>query len=185
MIKITAIFLPCLLVSGCAGKGLVAEDESAKETAFILPTPADYEVAEAAEYNVDITLRHDLIDNKLMKSESLPSVTFTVWGFDELVADVSASEILKSEFALRPQSVPYPLRFSATDFQSIELQSGQPDAIKYYVTFGVDVDGDDVVCNGDFRQDYSLSRPERFPVTLSNVSQNIEIVEVQGEICSE
>jgi len=77
------------------------------------------------------------------------------------------------------------LRFNASEFQSIEFQSGQPDAIKYYVTFGVDVDGDGSICNGDFRQDYNLSRPERFPVSLSKVSQSIEIIEVNGEICAQ
>jgi len=180
-----AVALSCLLVFSCIGKGGFVENEVTEGTAFILPTSADYEVPEVADYNIDITLRDDLIDNKLIMLESLPKVVFTVWGFDELVADVSASEILKSEFPLRPQSVPYPLRFDASELQSIEFQSGQPDAIKYYVTFGVDVDGDGSICNGDFRQDYNLSRPERFPVSLSKVSQSIEIIEVNGEICAQ
>ena len=183
--KSLAVVLSVLLVSACAGKGWLADDETVAQEAFILPTSADYEAPEDADYNVDISLRSDLIDNKLIMLESLPSVVFTVWGFDELVADVSASEISSSEFPLRPQSVPYPLRFSASDFEAIEFQTGRPEAMKYYITFGIDVDGDGSVCNGDFRQDYSVSRPERFPVTLSSVSQDIEIIEVSGEICAQ
>jgi len=183
--KNIVVVLPFLVISACAGKGQLADDEAVAEEPFVLPTAADYEAPEGADYNVDIALRSDLIDNQLMKLESLPNVVFTVWGFDELVADVSASEIFSSEFPLRPQSVPYPLRFSASDFESIEFQSGQPEAVKYYITFGIDVDGDGNVCNGDFRQNYNVSRPERFPVTLANISQDIEIIEVSGEICSQ
>ena len=183
--KSITVVLSVLLISACAGKGQLADDETVAQEAFKLPTSADYEVPEDADYNIDITLRSDLIDNKLIMLDSLPSVVFTVWGFDELVADVSASEISSSEFPLRPQSVPYPLRFSASDFEAIEFQTGQSEAMKFYVTFGIDVDGDGSVCNGDFRQDYNVSRPERFPVTLSNVSQAIEIIEVSGEICAQ
>ncbi len=183
LIKIAVLFSTCLLVSACAGKGPVVEDESAAALA-VLPTSADYEVPEVADYNFDITLRNNAIDDKLMLRETLPNVMFTVWGFDELAADVSATEIFTSEFPLRPQSVFYPLRFNASDFQLIEFQSGRPEALKYYVTFGIDVDEDRKVCNGDFRQDYSVSRPERFPATNSNVSRSYEVIEVIGEICA-
>ena len=182
--KTTAVLL-CLLVTACGGKSQVAGGESIVEEAFVLPTSADYEVPPVADYNIDIMLRNDAIDRQLIKQESLPAVTFTVWGFDDLAADVAATEIHKSEFPLRPQSVPYPLRFDESVFQSIEFQSGRPEAVKYYITFGVDVDGDGGVCNGDFRQDYSLSAPERFPLAVANVSQSIEIIEVSGEICTQ
>jgi len=60
-----AVALSCLLVFSCIGKGGFVENE-VTEAAFILPTSADYEVPEVADYNIDITLRDDLIDNKLI-----------------------------------------------------------------------------------------------------------------------
>jgi len=68
--KRIAVALSCLLVFSCIGKGGFVENEVTEGTAFILPTSADYEVPEVADYNIDITLRDDLIDNKLIMLES-------------------------------------------------------------------------------------------------------------------
>lgn len=166
------------MLAGCA---TVESDVSAAP----LPGIEDFPPPAAADYNVNLKLGNELIDNRLMSLESPPKVTFTVWGFDELAADVSATELKVSEFELRPQSVPYFLRFGEADLQLIEFRSGDADSLKYYITMGVDVDGDGRICNGDFRQDYSLSQPERFSVNETEVDREIRISEINGEICSE
>ena len=52
--KSIAVVLSVLLISACAGKGQLADDETVAQEAFILPTSADYEAPEDADYNVDI-----------------------------------------------------------------------------------------------------------------------------------
>jgi len=64
--KNIAVVLPFLVISACAGKGQLADDEAVAEEPFVLPTAADYETPEGADYNVDIALRSDLIDNQFL-----------------------------------------------------------------------------------------------------------------------
>lgn len=170
-------------VTACATGSKSAVDNSAGTP--VLPSTQDYPVPDAADFNVDLTLVNVAIDSQLLAMQDSPQVTFTVWGYDELAADTSASSLLVSSYDLRPQSVPYYLRFSESDLQSIEYQSGSANSLRFYITMNVDVDGDGQICNGDFRQDYSISPPERFPVTEKVVIREVPIAEVAGEICSE
>jgi len=188
LLKTFAGLLGLILITGCpAGSELIQNDDTEDRVSgtFVLPTALDYEVPEASDYNVDFTLNNDVIDTRLMMLESLPQVVFKVWSFDEMVADVAATNIAVSEFPLRPQSVAYTLRFSASDLQAVEFSSGATEAMRYYVTFGVDVDRDGKICNGDYRQDYNVTRPERFPLSVSSVTRDIKITAVSGEICDE
>lgn len=169
-------------VTGCVS-GNKTEAE-AKPVAAVLPGVDNYPVPSDADFKVDLTLTNDAINTQLMAMQDLPKVTFTIWGYDELAADVSATSIKVASFDLRPQSVPYYLRFSDSDIQSIEYQSGSTDSLRYYITMGIDVDGDGQICNGDLRQNYAVSQPERFPVTQTKVVREIQVSEVSGEICS-
>ena len=178
------VFLVCMLLFGCVSTSKTAMPDPTGVSG-VLAGVGEYSVPEAADYNVDLTLRNDVIDNQLMTAPELPKVIFTVWGFDELAADVSATELKVSEFELRPQSVPYYLRFNASKLQLIEFQSGSNENLKYYVTLGVDMDGDGKFCNGDYRQDYSLARPERFKITQTDIAREIPVSEISGEICPE
>lgn len=169
--------------TGCSGPSAQVDDD-VLEQAFLLPAADSYPLPPADDYNVDLTLRNESIDQPLMTQRALPQVIFTVWGYDELVADVSATQVKVDEFPLRPESIPYYIRFSNTDLQSVEFRSGQENFMKYYITVAVDVDGDGKICNGDFRQDYTQSRPERYPLSQNEISGEIAISEVSGEICS-
>ncbi len=171
-------------VTGCVSGN--KSDAEVKPVAAVLPLPGvdDYPVPSDADFKVDLTLTNNTINTQLMTLQDLPQVTFTIWGYDGLAADVSATRIKVASFDLRPQSVPYYLRFSDSDLQSIEYQSGSTDSLRYYITMGVDVDGDGQICNGDLRQNYALSQPERFPVTQTEVVREIQVSEVSGEICS-
>ena len=67
------------------------------------------------------------------------NVNFTVWGFDNFVADVAATAILTTTVPVKPISETYELRFSSEDLDTIEYQSGGEDSLGYYLTFYVDV----------------------------------------------
>jgi len=138
-----------------------------------------------ADYNVDLKLSNESIDTALMLLNERPRVVFTVWGYDELAADVSATEIKVIDYEIRPQSVPYYVRFAESELRQIEYQSGSTDSLRYYITMAVDVDSDGQICNGDFRQDYTLSRPERFTVEQAALVREISLSEISGEICAE
>ena len=55
---------------------------------------------------------------------------------------------------------------------------------RYYISLDIDVDGDGETCNGDFRQNLEVARPEFFPLTRTDVEQVIEIAEISGEVCN-
>jgi len=146
-------------------------------------TDIEYPVPETADYNLELQLKSELIDVLMQSANGVAKVQFTVWAYDELAADVSATQIAVDEFTLRPQSVSYPLRFNKEAFEMIEFRSGNEDALKYYVTLNVDTNGDGAVCDGDLRQDFSNVRPEFFSVNDTEINRAIEIHEVTGEAC--
>ena len=177
---------------GMSGVFMVGCGSSDKTSAFVqtaaaksLPTIEDYRVPQQADYNVDLKLSNESIDTALMLLNERPRVVFTVWGYDELAADVSATEIKVIDYEIRPQSVPYYVRFAESELRQIEYQSGSTDSLRYYITMAVDVDSDGQICNGDFRQDYTLSRPERFTVEQAALVREISLSEISGEICAE
>jgi len=141
------------------------------------PTPPS-----VSDYNLEFRLVSDQLDD-LLVVEPRPTVSYTLWAYDQLVADVSATEIKVVEFELRPQAAPYLLQFNKEDLEAIELKSDVQDAVRYYVTMNVDVDGDGVSCNGDFRQNLDVARPEFFPLSRTVVDQVIEVAEISGEVC--
>ena len=185
----SALVVICVGISGVFMIGCASGDKApvlvktAAEKS--LPTIEDYPVPQQADYNVDLMLSNESIDTQLMLLDERPRVVFTVWGYDELAADVSASEIKVIGYELRPQSVPYYVRFAESELRQIEYQSGSTDSLRYYITMGVDVDSDGQICNGDFRQDYTLLRPERFTVAQAALAREIPLSEVSGEICDE
>jgi len=141
------------------------------------PTPPS-----VSDYNLEFRLVSDQLDD-LLVVEPRPTVSYTLWAYDQLVADVSATEIKVVEFELRPQAASYLLQFNKEDLEAIELKSDVQDAVRYYVTMNVDVDGDGVSCNGDFRQNLDVARPEFFPLSRTVVDQVIEVAEISGEVC--
>lgn len=172
-----------VLLSGCSGaKSGLIEGDALTEPAGPLQV-VEYPVPELADYNLDIRLLNDQIDTVLMRTDPLPSVGFTIWAYDEMAADASATKITVEEFALRPQSVAYPLRFNRDDLQAIELLSDNDEAVRYYMTLVVDVNRDGVVCNGDFRQDFSNSGPEFYSLDQTAIDRQIEIAVVEQEDC--
>ena len=107
----SALVVICVGISGVFMIGCASGDKApvlvktAAEKS--LPTIEDYPVPQQADYNVDLMLSNESIDTQLMLLDERPRVVFTVWGYDELAADVSASEIKVIGYELRPQSVPY------------------------------------------------------------------------------
>lgn len=172
-----------LLLNGCsAGKnGLIQED--AKSEAPVLPKVEDYPVPELGDYNLDIRLANEQIDSALMLMEPLPLVRFTIWAYDEMAADAAATKIKLEEFALRPQAVAYPLRFNHDDLQAIELLSNNDEAVRYYMSLEVDIDRDGIACNGDLRQDFSVSGPEFYSLSQATVDREITIAAIEKEDC--
>ena len=183
--KVASMLVACVALSACVstsstgGSAIVEVSASPAE----LLTAEDFPEPDTADFNAALTLVSDDINNRLIGQQTPANVIFTVWGFDELAADASATKLKESAFDVRPQSVPYFLRFDKSDIDSIEFQSGQPDSIKYYITVGVDVDADGIICNGDYRQDYAVTPPERFAVTQTDVQREASISEISGEIC--
>ena len=181
--KINARLLLCIVsvtVTACASGSKepvpVPEPAAPKVVEYSVPPPADY--------NLEFGLSSDQIDTVLSRANPLPMVRFTIWAYDQIAADVSATKIKVEEFPLRPQSVSYPLRFNREDLQAIEIQSDRQDEVRYYISLDVDVDGDGETCNGDFRQNLEVARPEFFPLTRTDVEQVIEIAEISGEVCN-
>ena len=184
-----ALAVICVGMSGVFMVGCGSSDKTSAlvqtAAAKSLPTIEDYRVPQQADYNVDLKLSNESIDTALMLLNERPRVVFTVWGYDELAADVSATEIKVIDYEIRPQSVPYYVRFAESELRQIEYQSGSTDSLRYYITMVVDVDSDGQICNGDFRQDYTLSRPERFTVEQAALVREISLSEISGEICAE
>ncbi len=184
-----ALAVICVGMSGVFMVGCGSSDKTSAlvqtAAAKSLPTIEDYRVPQQADYNVDLKLSNESIDTALMLLNERPRVVFTVWGYDELAADVSATEIKVIDYEIRPQSVPYYVRFAESELRQIEYQSGSTDSLRYYITMAVDVDSDGQICNGDFRQDYTLSRPERFTVEQAALVREISLSEISGEICAE
>ena len=184
-----ALAVICVGMSGVFMVGCGSNDKTSAlvqtAAAKSLPTIEDYRVPQQADYNVDLKLSNESIDTVLMLLNERPRVVFTVWGYDELAADVSATEIKVIDYEIRPQSVPYYVRFAESELRQIEYQSGSTDSLRYYITMAVDVDSDGQICNGDFRQDYTLSRPERFTVEQAALVREISLSEISGEICAE
>ena len=184
-----ALAVICVGMSGVFMVGCGSSDKTSAlvqtAAAKSLPTIEDYRVPQQADYNVDLKLSNESIDTVLMLLNERPRVVFTVWGYDELAADVSATEIKVIDYEIRPQSVPYYVRFAESELRQIEYQSGSTDSLRYYITMAVDVDSDGQICNGDFRQDYTLSRPERFTVEQAALVREISLSEISGEICAE
>jgi len=184
-----ALAVICVGMSGVFMVGCGSSDKTSAlvqtAAAKSLPTIEDYRVPQQADYNVDLKLSNESIDTALMLLNERPRVVFTVWGYDELEADVSATEIKVIDYEIRPQSVPYYVRFAESELRQIEYQSGSTDSLRYYITMAVDVDSDGQICNGDFRQDYTLSRPERFTVEQAALVREISLSEISGEICAE
>jgi len=167
--------------SGCSSDVIYDEVPSNMVATQAAPT---YAIPERNDYNLDIRLTHPDIDRLRAQAGAVPQVRFTVWAYDELVADVSATSIVTENFNLRPASFEYPLRFASTALDAIEIKSGDPESIRYYVTLFVDVDGDGVSCNGDLRPDRAISRPQFY--TLQNTDSTLELTlkAVQGEVCN-
>lgn len=191
--KVVSQLLFVTALVGCSsGKGALenaavalSENSDAESATVSQRAEVEYPLPPPADYHVDLSLVSDQIDSRLWVNESLPLVRFTVWGFDELAADVSATKIAGAEYDLRPELNAYPLRFDAMDFKAIEFQSGSPEALKYYITLEVDVDRDGKACNGDYRQNFNVTRQVFFSTDRTMVERSIEIAEIQGEECPE
>jgi len=171
----------CVSITACASG---AKDSSPDPEPVSEPEVIEYTVPPPADFNLELSLSSDQIDSELAETDPLPMVRFTIWAYDQIVADVAATKIKVEEFPLRPQAVSYPLRFNREDLQAIEIQSDTQDQVRYYISLDIDVDGDGESCNGDYRQDLSVARPEFFPLSRTEVEQVIEIAEISGEVCN-
>ena len=171
----------CISITACTSG---TKDNSPEPEPVPTPEIVEYSVPPPADYNLELGLSSDQIDSVLTKTDPLPIVRFTIWAYDQIVADVAATKIKVEEFPLRPQAISYPLRFNREDLQAIEIQSDTQDEVRYYISLDIDVDGDGESCNGDFRQDLSVARPEFFPLTRTDIEQVIEIAEISGEVCN-
>ena len=148
----------------------------------LLPSVDTYPVVPRADFNLEVRLSGDGLDEVLFSSPDARAL-FTVWAYDELVADGSATEILTSEYLLRPQDVDYSVRFNREDLARIEYQSGVEEAIRYYLTAEVDVDANGEICDGDMRQDLGFSRPAFYPTSTTDAEIEVSLAEVFGEPC--
>jgi len=167
--------------SGCSSDVIYDEVPSNMVATQAAPT---YAIPERSDYNLDIRLAHPDINRLRARAGETPQVRFTVWAYDELVADVSATSIVTEEFKLRPAAFGYPLRFASTALDAIEIKSGDPESIRYYITLFVDVDGDGVSCNGDLRPDRAISRPQFYTLEDTDNALELTLKAVQGEVCN-
>lgn len=167
--------------SGCSSDVIYDEVPSNMVSTRVAPA---YVTPARNDFNLDIRLTYPDLDSLRVQSGSTAQVRFTVWAYDALVADVSATPIVTEDFKLRPSSFAYPLRFSSTALDKIEIQSGDPESIRYYVTLFVDVDGDGVSCNGDLRPDRTISRPQFYTLNDTDNAVELALKAVQGEVCN-
>jgi len=131
------------------------------------------------DYQLDVILTGDLLDGVVGDG----NVYFTIWGYDNFVADVAATAILKTTVPVKPISETYELRFSSEDLDTVEYQSGGEDSLGYYVTFYVDVDNDGRRCNGDYRQDFDLLEPQFFSASDTRTTIEIPVTLVSNDAC--
>ena len=180
-----SLFILCL--TACSGSSAVQPDvqsnnqlvnasgtDGTESIVVVSQTSSDEQ-----DYRLDVTLTGDLLDGVVGDG----NVYFTVWGYDNLVADVAATAILTTSVAVKPISQTYELRFSSEDLDTVEYQSGVEDSLGYYLTFYVDVDNDGQRCNGDYRQDYDLLDMQFFSASNRQTTVEIPVTLVSNDVC--
>jgi hypothetical protein len=171
--KLTGISLILMCLSACSGSSAVQDSDgstSTDGTVVVSQTSTDDQ-----DYQLDVTLTGDLLDGLVGDG----NVHFTVWGYDSLVADVAATAILTTSVPVKPVLETYELRFSSEDLDSVEYQSGGEDSLGYYLTFYVDINSDDQLCNGDLRQNFELLDMQFF-----SASERIATIEIPTTLVS-
>jgi len=184
-LTMSSLFFLCLIA--CSGDSAVQPSDQSNNQS-IGATPSDgtdsavvvsQTSTDDQDYQLDVTLTGDLLDGVVSDG----NVNFTVWGFDNFVADVAATAILTTTVPVKPISETYELRFSSEDLDTIEYQSGGEDSLGYYLTFYVDVDNDGQRCNGDYRQDYELLEPQFFSASDMRTTMEVPVTLVSDEAC--
>jgi len=183
-LKLTMASLFLLCLSGCSGSNSVepadptnnqtVDSDGTDNTTVVSQTSTDDQ-----DYLLDVTLTGDLLDGVVGDG----NVHFTVWGYDNFVADVAATAILTTTVPVKPISETYELRFSSEDLDTVEYQSGGEDSLGYYLTFYVDVDTDGQRCNGDYRQDFDLLEPQFFSASDMRTTIEIPVTLVSNDAC--
>ncbi len=169
-----------LLLTGCDSSSSGIEDVSVmvqgNQCSFLLASVDE----PVADYHIDLVLAFE-------RSGCLPreaTIRAIVFGFDNLIADASATALIDVELAARAPGEIYSLRFAADAFDRIEFQSGATDALGFYVNLTVDINGDGIICNGDFRQDFDRSRLQFFDLSNQRINHELYITVIDNLPCS-
>ena len=123
-----------------------------------------------ATYEMNLQFKSDT--NVALDKHS--KVRVKVWGYDELVADAASTNLIDQTFDLPNLAVRPVVSFAEEDLLSVNPSSGTGEALRYFVTFAIDVNGDGRVCIGDYRQDYD--KTDLMAFTREDVgSQNLNV----------
>lgn len=141
---------------------LMLQDSEGRTVLEFLEADANYEVTLQFKSGAEVDLNER------------SRVRIRVWGYDELIADAAATNLVDRTFDLPELGVKPVVAFAEEDLLAVTPSSGAEGSFGYYVTFAIDADGDGRVCTGDYRQNYDRTETTFFSREDAE-AQNLDI----------
>lgn len=110
-------------------------------------------------------------------------IFLNLYGINTNIADVSATKIDSQTFYIEKTPFQYKITFPENAHTLIKNPVVKTaDEAKYYYTFYIDINGDDKICKGDYRQDYDNSSIDFFE-TKPPKEITFNIFEIEDDRC--
>ncbi|MEN8128045.1 MAG: hypothetical protein ABFR90_09615 [Planctomycetota bacterium] len=114
-------------------------------------TPPNSDTAKPSESSADYLLSITFLSDTPIQLEPNACVKVDVWGYDKMVADVSATQIQSVTAPLQNLVESVAVPFTRKDMEKIKYKTGIKGNLGYYFSFTFDTNGDGI---GDYRWDY-------------------------------